>query len=50
MANKENKQNVKKAVSTFKDQVNTALAGNSQSKDIQAAVNEMLNTLNIQRP
>ncbi|WP_338785805.1 hypothetical protein [Metabacillus sp. FJAT-53654] len=50
MANKENKQIVKKAVKTFKDQINTALDGNNQSKDIQAAVNEMLNTLNIQRP
>jgi hypothetical protein len=46
----ENKQNVMKAVLTFKDHINIALAGNSQSKDIQAAVNEMLNTLNIQRP
>jgi hypothetical protein len=38
------------AVATFKDQINTALAGNSQSKDIQTAVNEMLDKLNIQRP
>lgn len=45
-----NKQEIKQIVSTFKEQINSALDGDNQSQEIREAVFEMLKSLNIKLP
>ena len=45
-----NRSEVKQIVLTFKEQIQTALAGENQADEIKKAVSVMLNSLNIQQP
>ncbi len=41
------KSNVESAVTTLREQINTALQGENVAKDIEAAIYKMLDTFNI---
>lgn len=45
-----NRNEVKQIVLTFKEQIQSALAGENQADEIKQAVRVMLTSLNIQKP